>query len=136
MQRQQNEDFRASNTDDIHWRPTNGATACNPVPHPKPRLDNCEEVQDSVQAPQASSSARDEPEPPAHSSQVNSRYGDDEDSVLTYDSLVKQAMQDPNTLNTEELQWLARGICQTASRSVEHAEMAANFCQRIASVII
>lgn len=133
MQRQQNEDFRASNTDDIHWRPTNGTTACNPVPHPKPRLDNCEEVQDSVPAPQASSAARDEPEPPAHSSQLNSRDGDDEDSVLTYDSLVKQAMQDPNTLNTEELQWLARGICQTASRSVEHAEMAASFCQRIAS---
>ncbi|XP_054931832.1 MIF4G domain-containing protein-like isoform X2 [Dermacentor andersoni] len=116
---QQNKDIEASDTDRIQCQPFNTTTNGNPGTHPKPRLDHSE-VPDVVL----------ELQPAGGSPQSHSDYKKDEYSLL----MVKQALQNPTSLSTQQLQRLARGICQTAPKSIEHAEPAAKFCHRIALV--
>ncbi|KAL1476709.1 hypothetical protein MTO96_036311 [Rhipicephalus appendiculatus] len=132
MERQQNEDFRASNTDDIHWRPTNGPNCLRPDATPKARTEPLRGPGFSASSTGVFSGTS-RTRGPGPQLAVARSLRDEEDGGVTYNSLAKQAMHDPNTLNTEEIQRLTRCICQIASRSVEHTEMAANFCKQVAS---
>lgn len=154
MQCQQNEDIKASDTNDVQCQPSNTATDgnrvtylkprlnqsenrktainCGPMAYPKPRLDHSEVP--NVLARQTPSSAHDELEPAGSGRQLHSSYERDEDSPVMYDSLIKQAMSDPTLLNSQQLQSLARVISHAASKSIGHAEPAAKFCHRIALV--
>lgn len=66
-------------TDDVNRRPTNGDTsACGPMPDPKPRPNHCESFSP---APQESSKARQEPEAPTCSSELDFSYDDGESGI-------------------------------------------------------
>ncbi|XP_070388600.1 MIF4G domain-containing protein B-like [Dermacentor albipictus] len=129
MQCQQNKDTEASDADHIQCQPFNTTTNGNPGTHPKPRLDHSE-VPDVVLARQTTSLACEELQPAGGSPQSHSDYERDEYSLL----MVKQALRNPSSLNTQQLQKLAHAICHTAPKSIEHAGPAAKFCHRIALV--
>lgn len=103
MERQQQ--FSPPSTDDVDRRPTNNATAaCDPVPDPKTGPNHCE-VQGFSPTPRECSSE--------------------------LDSIVQEALHDPNALSEKKIQGLACLICQAASRSFENAERAVTFCKEI-----
>ncbi|XP_075538665.1 uncharacterized protein LOC142573048 [Dermacentor variabilis] len=126
---QHNEDIEASDTDRIQCQPFNTTTNGNPGPYPKPGLDHSE-VPSVVLARQTTSLGCEELQPAGGSPQSHSDYEKDEHSFL----MVEQALQNPTSLNTQQLQMLAYAICHTAPKSIEHAEPAAKFCHRIALV--
>lgn len=125
---QRDQGFKAS----LKCEPLKSTTNHNPAAQQIPQLRRSG-VKDHVPAKETSSAACGEP--PARSSQLQSKDEDKQDTILAYDSIVKQALQDPTTLKPKELQWLAGHITQTATRGAKHAEDAAKFCHQIATTV-
>lgn len=129
MRHQGNGNSSVFDADYMQCKTDNGTTNQKPVAVPTPGLAR-PEVQDFVPAVQTLSAACDGP--PAKNSELQSHCRDEEEGSLQISSLVRQAMHDPTKLSSKQLEKLACAICQTGTKSVAHAEAAADFCYRIA----